>query len=156
MPTSSTSKVFTRRHHLISDLLADLAADDADIDHDAAVSVVVGIEDKGAKDIVLGLFGGGRRDEDALEDLFDADACFCRAEDGIGVVSRPITSSICCLTLFDIGGGKIDFIDDRDEFPNCVREPDGRWRGFALERLAQHRRQEELLRKQKASGKLHR
>ena len=34
--------------------------------------------------------------------------------------SRPMTSSICFLDTFDIGSGKIDFIDDRNNFQIAI------------------------------------
>ena len=68
MPTSRTSKVFAGGHHLDQRFFCDLAADDADIDHDAAIGVVVGVEDERAQDIICGCFGRRNVDEDAARE----------------------------------------------------------------------------------------
>ena len=54
-------KCLIERHHFDLRFLTDLAAHDSDIDHDAAIRVVMGIEDKRADGVVSwGLWDGGQ------------------------------------------------------------------------------------------------
>ena len=67
-PTSSTSKFLSVAIIRMSVFLRDFAADDADIDHDAAVGVVMGVEDEGAQNIIFGVFGRRNVDENAARE----------------------------------------------------------------------------------------
>ena len=66
-----------------------------------------------------GVFGRGNVHEDSLEDLFDADAGFGRAEDGIRCVEADDFFDLLFYT-FDIRGGKIDLIDDGHDFKAAI------------------------------------
>ena len=102
-------------HEANERFFADFAAYDPDIDQDAAVGVVMGIEDEGAEEIVGGLFGSGDVGQDPFENSFDADARFGGDQEGIGGVDADDVFDLL-FHLFWIGGGKIDFVDDGEDF----------------------------------------
>ena len=90
-------KIFPVAIILIMGLFGDLSADDADIDHHAAISVVMGIKDKRANSIVVRLFGRGNMSR--ICSRISLMPMPVLAEQRIALeVSRPITSSICFLT----------------------------------------------------------
>ena len=103
-----------RAHHADLVTLAKMAVEDAHVHHDAAVLVVLGVEDEAAQ------LGGGRRLRlgelfaDRIEQLVDALA-------GLGADQDAVLGGEA-EDLLDLhghalgrGGGKVDLVDDRDD-----------------------------------------
>ena len=101
---------------LMSDLFGDLSADDADVDHDAAIRVVMGIKNKGAQDDRRSALSGQGTVMKMLSRISLMPMPVFAEQQMALEASRPITSSICFLTPSTSAAGKIDFVDDRDDF----------------------------------------
>src|SRR6202041_1927754 len=93
----------------------DAALHDAGEDDSAAIRIEPGIENQSAQRRIGGPFG--RRDEanDRFENIFDAQAGF--GADGQSIVGGNGEDAFdLLLGEIDAGGGKIDLVDDRNNF----------------------------------------
>ncbi len=90
------------------------AVDDADVDDDAAVVVVLGVEDEGLEGGVGGAFGGREAGDDGFEEFVDAEAGFGGDVDAVeGVDAEDLFHFLS--DGFGLGGGEIDLVDDGDD-----------------------------------------
>ena len=98
-------------HEVDAVSFSDGAVDDAEVDNDASVGVVVAVEDQGGQGAVSGVGGRGDLLDHRVQDLRDADAFLGGAEKGVGAVEAD--------DLFDladdavgVGAGEVDFVED--------------------------------------------
>lgn len=102
-------------HEADERFFSDLTAHDADVDHDAAVVVVVGVEDEGAEEVIFRLFRRRDDGEDTLEDRLDAKACFGGDFEGVRGVDADDVFDLF-FHPFWVSGGQVDLVDHGENF----------------------------------------
>ncbi len=95
------------------------AAENPHVADDAAVAVEDAVEDEGAEGVVA-LFRRGDAGDDRFQNVFDADACFGAARDGIFAGDGEEVFDLLA-DGFDIGVWEVDFVDDGDDYEVVFR-----------------------------------
>ena len=112
----------------------DASVDDTAEDDDAAVGVEPGIEDEDAQGRFGVTFGLGDEVDDGFENFLDTDAVFGGGEDGsTGVEADELFDLLA--DAFGLGGGEVDFVDNRDDFEVMVEGEVGIGEGLGFDTL---------------------
>ena len=101
-------------HHADALALLDGAIDDADEDDDAEIGVVPAVDQQRLERRLMSPLGAGRRWTMASSTVSMPRPVLAEISSA-SEASRPITSSICCLTRGDVGGGQVDLVEDRHD-----------------------------------------
>ena len=101
-------------HHADLHALLEHAVDDADQHHDAEIGVVPGVDEERLQRRVASPLGAGRRVTIASSTSWMPWPVLAEITTA-SEASRPITSSICCLTLRRLGGRQVDLVEDRHD-----------------------------------------
>ena len=138
----------TGRHHADGVAGTDGALLDADIDDDAAIAVIIAVENERLQRLFVVARGGGNVPDDRFEHRFDVDAVFGGNERGIGRVDADDVLNFP-LHRFGVGGRQIDLVDDRHDLQPVLHREIGvgkRLRFDALRRV--HHQKRPLARRQ--------
>ena len=114
--------------------LGEFSVHDADVDDDAAVVVVFGIEDEALERGVGIAFGGREAFGDEFEEVIDAESGLGGdGGDGEGVDAEDLFHFLG--DIVGAGGGEIDLVDDGDDFEVLVDGGVGVGDGLGLDAL---------------------
>ena len=129
------------------------AVHDAREDDDAAVGIEPGIEDEGAEGSVGRAFGRRHQVDDVLENVVYAGALLGAGEDGVPRIQSDDGLDLLADAL-GLGGGQVDFIDDRDDFQVVVQRQVGVGEGLRFHALRGVHHQQRALAGLQAAGDL--
>ena len=127
-------KLRSGRHHLDLHARTDGTIEQAHIDDNALVGVVLAVEDEGAERRVRVAHGRRNIGYDALEHLVDVDVHFCGNLGG--VLGRDADDVLdFLLDARGVRRRQVDLVDDRNDFQTCVDREVGVAEGLRLNAL---------------------
>ena len=150
MPDLDDIKGRAGRHHADAVTGADDALLDADIDDDAAVAVIIAVENERPEGFFIVARGGGNVPDDRFEHRLDVDTVLGGDERRIG---RIDADNILNFPLHRLGvcGGQVDLVDDRHDLQPVLHRKIGVGKRLRLNTLRSvHHQKRALARRQRA------